>query len=549
MKNLDVFRQLLDVMPLHAEEGHIREELAESELLSQIPASRDDPSVVESVVATIRRLFEALALLEPNALAAGRWAFVSFPASLMARSVLETMATPESSFLVSDYWAQGVHRPAEFAEEQRELLYRLENQRTSNREADVRPIRTVHVRWGMIRLGTKFLLHRREDKFRRDVGGYVLPGGRQNLDDLPIVDRKPESLRDLFRIDSVMARSSQEATLERELREELGLTPIDYEAGFLRTLEPFKKVEGTGNNHSFTQYDIAMYSVRLTAQGEMKLLDRVASKSAEWEWFSTSELLAGKLSDGKRAFIDALLRLPSGDLKQFLSKGIPDSSGTPPAYRTKGESIELPSAVSEPLLIGDAGRQKPKPLSLDQQGWELLMLLGWYRRGLPVLPRDGLLISLGDSWVKLCDKELLETAQKLARHLQQSGLALVECDSLGHCRLSIEAEHLYFQPTCFEYYWDFESEEKPIVLTLKGIATRWANLEGREISIRLSPAMLRAMPAIERGHEPAAGPDTIRREFKRLMEPAERMGLRQFIGMRSRAQEILVPAAVPGEGM
>ena len=89
MKNLDVFRQLLDVMPLHAEEGHIREELAESELLSQIPASRDDPSVVESVVATIRRLFEALALLEPNALAAGRWAFVSFPASLMARSVLD----------------------------------------------------------------------------------------------------------------------------------------------------------------------------------------------------------------------------------------------------------------------------------------------------------------------------------------------------------------------------------------------------------------------------------------------------------------------------
>ncbi len=543
LSDLEVFRQLLVVMPLHAEEGLAREDIDELELVSQIQASVECAHAAGPVVSTIRRLFDSLALLDPSLLTAGRWAFISFPASLVARSILETMATPGNTFFVPDYWTQGTHRPPEIVEEQRELLRRMENQRTSNAAILPHPIRTVHVTWGLLRLGNRFLLHRREDKTRPDVGAYVFPGGRLDLTDLAVEDRSAMALRELFNVDSTTAIQSQRRTLERELREELDLFPSEYVATHRRQLEPFHKVEGTRNNHAYTAYNIAIYSVKLTQTGELKVLDRVTHAPAEWAWFSTQELVAGKRPDGKRAFVDALLTLPSAELNDFLSSGIPDSSDNPPVYRKKGDAIELPSSVGEPILIGDAGRQKPVRLSLSQQAWELLMLLAWHARGLEMSISGGLFVFLGGGWIKLRNEELLETAQELVEQFQNADLRLVECDAFGHCRLSISAEHLYFEPKCFEYFWDVESEEKPIVLTLKKIDTKWGPLKERQISIRLSPLMIKAMPALEAGKEHGADPDTIRREFKRLLAPTEAMGLHQFIAKRYDTHEILVPNA------
>lgn len=541
MNNYSGFRHLLAALPLHAEEDNIREDLFESELISRVQSGGNDPNTAEIVVAIIRRLFESLALLDPIALAAERWAFVSFPASLMARSILETMATPGSTFFDPDYWIQGRHRPPEIEEEQRSLLRRLENQRTSNPSVQVNPIRTVHVTWGFIKLGEKFLLHRREDKDRPDVGGYVFPGGRLNLADISIKNRSPDGLRDLFHIDSAIAKDAQERTLNRELREELDLLQNEYEATYQQTLNPFCKVEGTRNNHVYSQYNISIYTVRLTSAGELKVLDRAAHDQTEWVWFNAFELAAGKRPDGKRAFVDALMLESQKEVEKYLSDKIPDSSNTPPIYRTKSDAIELPSVFREPLLRGDAGRQKPVQILLDQRDWELLMLLGWHARGLEIAACEELMTALGGGWIKFQDKELLATASRLAQLFEAVGLRLVECDSLGHCRLSIETKHLYFQPGCFEYFWDIESEDKPIVVELKGINTRWATLKARTVSFNLSPAMLKAMPAIEDGREPGSDPDTIRREFKRLAEPVEKIGLHQFIAKRMNAHEILIP--------
>lgn len=541
MNSQRALKAILAGLPLHAEEGNVREEIVESSLVANIQTGGNDLIAAEITVAIMRRLFESLALLDPALLMQERWAFVSFPASLMARSVLETLATPGNTFFEQDYWLQGKSRPDKIEEEQRELLRRLENQRISTPNIDPVPIRTVHVTWGIILLGTKFLLHKREDKSRPDVGGYVFPGGRLDTLDLPIENRSPYALRDLFCIDSVMAKNAQERTLVRELREELDLMPSEFTATYQRTLQPFRKVEGARNNHVYTQYNIAVYSVQLSSTGELKVLDQAADKPADWQWFSALELVAGKRFDGKRAFIDALMQEPLVDVEKYLSAGIPDSSRTPPLYRTKSDAIALPSAAGKTLLKGDAGRQKPIQLTLDQDGWELLMLLGWHARGLEINLHEGLMVSLGGGWVKLCGEELLETARRLARQFEAIGLRLIECDPRGHCRLSIDVDHLYFQPDCFEYFWDIESDEKPIVLKLKGIETKWGMLKGKEISCHLSPAILKAMPAIEGGREPEVDPDTIRREFKRLLEPALSMGLHQFITQKNSNHEILVP--------
>lgn len=534
-------RHLLDVLPLHAEEDNCREDVAESELVSKVQAKSGEFIKAEAVVVLMRRLFESLALLDPTALATQRWVFVSFPASLMARSVLETLATPGNTFFESGYWIQGGHRPPELIEEQRALLGRLENQRISNPKIKAEPIRTVHVTWGIIRLGSRFLLHRREDINRPDVGRYVFPGGRLDITDLPIEGRSPDVLRDLFFVDSEMAKSAQEQTLARELREELDLLPNEYKAMFQRALEPFKKVEGTRNNHVFTQYDIAIYTVLLSQEGELKVLDQAAQNPDEWVWFSASELVAGKRPDGKRAFVDALIQGSPNGIESYLSDDIPDSSSSTPIYRTKSEAIALPAAVGDPVLIGDAGKQNLVPLSLDQDCWELLMLLGWHTRGLEVKARQGLMVMLGGGWIKLNDQELREISGRLVRQLEAGGQCFVECDSQSHCRLSIDTEQLYFQPGCFEYYWDIESEDKPIVLKLRGINTKWAALSGQELQIHLSPAIIKAMPALEDGREPDADPETVRREFKRLMKPTEAVGLHQFISKRMNVHEILVP--------
>lgn len=537
MNNHRIFHYLLDVLPLHAEEGHIREDLAESELVSVIQANSDDSIVAETVVATMRRLFESLALLDPTALAAGRWAFVSFPASLMARSILETMATG-NTFFAPSYWIQGGHQRDEIVEEQRALLTRLENQRTAD-SASARPIRTVHVTWGIIRFGSKFLLHRREDKLRTDVKGHVFPGGRMDMTDLPKVMQNQAALRNLFSIDSSLAKEAQTRTLFRELNEELQLLQNDYDATYQRTLDPYSKVEGTRNNHSFTQYNIAIYSVKLNQTGVLKVLDRIVHEPDKWGWFTTSELVTGKRSDGKSAFIDVLIQAPLIEIEKFLSNdNFSDSTTT--LYRTKSDAVALPSAIGKPVLRGDAGRQKSVRLSLVQSEWELLMILGWYLRSLEVIVHDGLMADLGGGWIQLGNEELMETAKRLAQKLDSCGLLrLVECDSRGYCRLSIDAEHLYFQPECFQYLWDIESEDKPVLLTLKGIETRWAALKEQEITIRLSPTIVNAMPDMQKGREPERL-DTVLREFNRLLEPARASGLHQFFAKRNGAFEILV---------
>ena len=332
-----IYRILLEFMPLYAEEGDYYEKVPESLLVSHVQAENVDHIRAEATIAVIRRLLESLTLLDPVALKNEHWAFVSFPASLLARSLLETMATPDNTFFEPGYWKQGGYPPRKIEEEQRLLISRLEQQRTSVQNmVGVNPIRTVHVTWGVIRLGTKFLLHHREDKNRPEVANYVFPGGRLNpSEDLLIENQTPDALRDLFRINSNLAKKAQVRTLARELREELGLTQQEYTADFKRILNPFRKVEGARNNHAYTQYDIAIYSIKLTQAGELKVLDRVANGTGLWQWFTVSDLMDGKRPDGASPFVDALNRDDSIDTIQFLSDDIPDSSRNPPHFTTK----------------------------------------------------------------------------------------------------------------------------------------------------------------------------------------------------------------------
>ena len=210
------FSCLLEALPLHSEEDDLREEISEIELIKRLPGL--DGS---GVVRCVRRLFEACGLLDARLLNEGKWAFVSFPASLLGHSLLQTLAAPGQQLFPGNYWRSNLD---DDIEEQRHLLSELEKRREeSHPTRSPSPVRYVYAAWGLIRLGDNFLLHLREDRPRPDGKNWTFPGGRFRPLDLSSDERVAATLRKLHRSDSGLAIGALERTLDRELREEIKL--------------------------------------------------------------------------------------------------------------------------------------------------------------------------------------------------------------------------------------------------------------------------------------------------------------------------------------
>ena len=319
-------KAVLSVLPLHAEEGGRREIVAECELVRKIAEQGIPNDAASTLTYTLRRQFEALALLDPVELQKGHWTFVSFPASLFGRSLLTTLATPGQTLLPSDYWEQGDHRPDDVKEEQRLLLHRIETER-ARRNPEAHPIRVVHVAWALIRWGNKFLLHRREDKCRPGEKGYGMVGGRFNLSDLPpAIQSQTDILQETFKLDSTVVAQHITATLERELEEETGMFKgkhYSYEP-FGRPLPAYKAVNGAGNRHAYSAYKFHLFQVQLTSAGETHLLSRIA-EDERLTWFIAAEIVAPQRADGAAAYVDAL--------HQAWGKDLEKTSPLPPIQR------------------------------------------------------------------------------------------------------------------------------------------------------------------------------------------------------------------------
>jgi hypothetical protein len=68
-----------------------------------------DYIVAENTVGLLESLLDSLAVLNAEYLAKGEWCFVSFPAQLMAMSVLTAMSDKESRFFEASFWnTQGI---------------------------------------------------------------------------------------------------------------------------------------------------------------------------------------------------------------------------------------------------------------------------------------------------------------------------------------------------------------------------------------------------------------------------------------------------------
>ena len=417
------YAKLLNALPLFAEEGSIHESLSEDALLQSI-CGADIRAELVALLHTVRIMFDALGLLDRVSLAEGVWAFVSFPASLVGRSLLTTMSVPGQALVDSDYWEQGSHRPNDVVEEQRWMLQQLERRRERvHPTSSAAPIRTVHAAWGIIKIDDRFLLRHREDRTRQNTKNYVFIGGRLNIHDLPLDQRSPSSLRDLHSIGSASAKSSIRETLRREFEEECKLMHQHYSAEDEITLAPYRQVEGAGNKHALTQYNIVVFPIKLNEDGELQLLESMSESPDDFTWFDLDELFGAPRSDGKQAYVNALVVSKEFDTRSWLEQ-LPDSSAFKCRYSKDTDAVDIPGSFGAPFFKGKTGKEKWREIGMTVEEWGLLLLAAWHALGLKVAPNVDHLHLVDNGWVVLESDVVLKTVGALIAKLDAENLRL-----------------------------------------------------------------------------------------------------------------------------
>lgn len=531
----------LSMLPSHAEEGRQRACLPEAELVAAlITQGGATEETTLSLVYTLRRQFVALSLLDPLELRNGKWAFISFPASLLGRSWLMTLATPDQRLLSADYWEQGDDRPPETKEEQRSLLHRVELSRLKfNPQAET--IRTVHVAWAFIRLGNNFLLHHREDKKRSGEKSYVLPGGRFGLTDLPVdVQERHDILKAIFDPESEIVTQHIARTLERELEEEAGLllgTHYTY-MPFSCPLPIYREVNGAGNRHAYSSYRFNLFQIKLTQSGETHLLDKVSVSDGALTWFSTTDIAAQQRADGASAYVEALHQA-WGDKLETQLLNVPDSSPSPLPYNDESCMLDLPGSLGKCFYSGKPGKEKPIALTrfLDQQEWQLLMLLGWHARGFPIQEASRIQL-LTNGWVNA--SVIIQLAKGLQEKIQAAIPNLIEIRENRYASLRISSNILFLPVELFHYRITGSNKDGgEFCLERQEVQTPWGRLQGGSYEKRITGKTAATLRDLEKGDDPEG--DWERNLREQLGEGVRGGGLRRLWSTKGN-----VPSLVEG---
>ena len=543
-----ILRVIQDCLPHHAEEGYHCTAMVIVDVMQEIRSSTGaSKEEATAYISLIQRLFDSLALLDRQQLQEGRWQFVSFPAQLMANSLLSVLADEDQDLLDASYWEQGSHRPEDIVEEQRNLLRILEIHRVhQHRRQSAMPIRFIYVAWGFIRLDGCFLLHHREDKTRRQAGNYVLPGGRFNLLDLPKVMQSAESLPHIQRSDSAEALASLPTTLIREMLEETGLNhPSHFTFHPWRTLKTYREVEGSRNNHAYTEYLIQVYEVTLTSAGLVRLFDWLCIYKDRFAWFGIDDLLRRATLDGGAAYIEALHADLGENFAAALSE-VQESIEDPPHYHEETDAIDIPCSASRTLLKGRTGKEKPVAIQFDDEECSLLLGLAWHAKQLTFSEvRDAVLLPRG--WIRLLRNDVAQRARVLASKVLASGLQLIESRDQVYFRLSASPNIIFFDSE--EYSYEYGAAEASqngwFRLHVKSMETPIGLTDRIDRQFSTTRNTLRIIKSIEVGQDPDADykvksgdvQKSIRDQIDANTKP---LGLRKFLRLEGKAYSIAI---------
>lgn len=440
-----------------------------------------EPAIAENTINLIETLLDTLAVLNTAYLQKGEWCFVSFPAQLLATSLLTALSDNESRFFADNFWnTQGIADDKK--NQQREVLSVVENKRYEcHASHNAKPIRYIYVAWNIIKLDGNILFYQREDtqkRFDKKAGDYGLIGGRLNQYDVPDAMAMPALLTELQSENSALIKKALPETLKREIREEVGLV---FEQHYLfkpwRSLKPYQQVQGSAPNHALTEYYLDVFQVELTLEGYLFLQQQI-KRDDRLVWFAIDEVAKGEAADGKIAYIKALvddfdnnrLALKTGLL------ALPDSFAAgylvdPPKY-----GLTLLVDAEKPLLAGVLGKEKPLDLVLTPRQLAVLLGLAAHCRSFEFEEVEQNIIFHPYGWIDVKNNPALQAElMQLAERIKNTNLIIENYHDVLF-RLSVNPDVIYFDEALFTYSVhkaDLNSTETkiPVSIERKAFAT------------------------------------------------------------------------------
>lgn len=503
-----LIKTLLNHLPRHAEEEGDFYSVPRADLINALCSESTDRVIAENTVALLETLLNTLAVLNPAYLEKSEWCFVSFPAQLLAVSVLTALSEPDSRFFAPQFWnTQSVANDRK--EQQRAVLKEIENRRVEF-STNARPIRRIYVAWSLIKLADQILFYQREDTQKRHdnkAGDYGLAGGRLNQRDMPLFANDKKRCLQLLQSDQAeLIKPALPETLKRELKEEVGLRFGEhYDFSLWRSLKPYQQVQGAAPNHAFTEYHLAIFQIQLTLSGYLFLQQQLKTDE-RLVLFSLEEMAKGETRDGKIAYIKALFADFADDrvaLKTALAE-MPDSFVNAYQQAQDKYALAVPLSSEQPLKAGLLGKEKDLALEMNREQLSLLLGLAAYSRGFTFASVAEQVIFHPHNWVEVVPhSDLQRQLLELVKICKSSELFL-ETYQERLFRLSFAPDCLYFADELFHCSMkqqDLDGTKSKLFFTLmrKGFSTALGEIQAARqdfsISLELAHALIKVAAA------------------------------------------------------
>jgi 8-oxo-dGTP pyrophosphatase MutT (NUDIX family) len=452
----NLIKTLIQKLPLYAEEEGAFYSVNRNSLINEIcKRNAIELSIAENTVMWCERLLDTLSVLNVDYLLKGEWCFISFPAQLMATSVLTALSDSESRFLAANFWnTQGIS--SDKKNQQRDVLNLIENARYENHASQqAHPIRYCYVAWSIIKLDGKILFYQREDTkkhFDKSAGDYGLIGGRANQNDIPIPD-KVGVLKALQSPNSELIKKALPETLKRELREEAGLLfETHYTFKPWRSLKPYQQVQGAAPNHALTEYYLDIFQIDLSLEGYLFLRQRL-NTDERLVWISIADIERGETSDNKISYIKALYNDFDGDRSALAAElmALPDSFIAGYLFQPNKYGITLPIDPAKPILAGVLGKNKPLNLHLTARQSTLVLGLAAHLRGFEFATLTENIVLHPYGWIEVTGQAMIRAELTALAALLNGNDLVIENHRDTFFRLSIEPEVIFFADELFSF--------------------------------------------------------------------------------------------------
>jgi 8-oxo-dGTP pyrophosphatase MutT (NUDIX family) len=487
---------LLNHFPRFAEEEGDHYSVKRSDLIQTLAQEQSiAPEVAENTIHLCELLLNTLSTLNPDKLHQGEWCFVSFPAQLMASSILTAMSDPNSRFFKHDFWnTQSISNDKK--DQQRKILRAVELRRNHASDSAL-PIRYIHVAWGLIKENDRILLYQREDTQKRhepDAGDYGLIGGRVNQTDFPFCQQDIKTrLQHLQSPDRELIKPALINTLKRELQEETGLHDQQhYTYTPWCELHPYRQVQGAAPNHALTEYFITVYAIKLTLAGFCSLHQKIKDDK-RLAWFSVDEIVTGQTKDGaKRAYLNALHAHFPTDLQAQLMQ-LPDSFAADYPNPNKPSKDYRILLSNDSIKTGIAGKRFAVPITLQPNQQLLLLGLAAHLLGFEFNPLASGITLHPHGWIEVIENDLRTSLIELTDQLKSCTQIAIKAHQERWFRLEVDPKTLCFADSYFRCslkYKDLKECIKskiPITIARNAIATPLGTIEpcSQELQVSL----------------------------------------------------------------